>query len=34
MLSHLEQVLTRPPTTANFVTSHGIPTWPSQSPFV
>ena len=34
VLSHLEQVLTRPPTTANFVTSHGIPTWPGQSPFV
>lgn len=34
MLHHLEQALTRPPTSANFVMSHGIPTWPGQSPFV
>ena len=34
MLHHLEQTLTRPPTTANFVMSHGMPTWPGQSPFV
>ena len=34
VLAHIEQALTRPPTTANFVMSHGLPTWPGQSPFV
>lgn len=34
MLDHVEHVLSRPPTTANFVTSHGMPIWPGQSPLV
>lgn len=34
MAGHLAQALTRPPTTANFVTSQGLPTWPGQSPFI
>ncbi len=34
VLDHLERALSRPPTTANFVTNHGTPTWPGQTPFV
>lgn len=33
VLSHIEHALTRPPTTANFVMSHGMPTWPGQPIF-
>ena len=32
ILEHLERTLTRAPTTANFVTNHGIPAWPGQPP--
>jgi hypothetical protein len=32
MLDHIERALTRAPTKANFVTNHGIPAWPGQSP--
>ena len=33
VLDHLERTLSRPPTTANFVTGHGRPIWPGQSLF-
>ncbi len=32
MLDHIEHALTQAPTTANFVTNHGIPAWPGQPP--
>ncbi len=34
VVNHLEQTLTQPSTSANFVTNHGLPTWPGQSPFL
>ena len=34
VVNHLEQLLTQPPTTANFVMTRSQPTWPGQSPFI
>ena len=34
VVNHLEQTLMQPSTSANFVTSHGLPVWPGQSPFI
>lgn len=33
MLDHLEGALSRPPATPNFITGHGLPGWPGESPF-